>query len=380
MLEEKLRRHGVLPSSNGHGRHPDPDPLEEKPGIVRRVATTADLEKAGAEVKWLWKGWLASKVVCAMAAPGGLGKTRFCGDLVRRIAHQLPWPDGQPMTLPADTKAMWVVSDNHHDQMVGIVNDWKIRDNVVYNAWANEPYGGTQLDCEDDFKLLDYRVGLARPGLVVVDTVGNATGLNLGKQEDARAFYLPLQEMARRRNCCVLALTHLNASGQILGKRVVEKVRVVLNLARPDPADERLALEVTKTFHKKPPALGVKLTDDGYEYDAKPPVAPEGMEPGMPGYGQARSGPGRPSEAVAAAIAWLRQRLAKGQARAATVIDEAEEAGHEKTTLFRARKAIADQIGEPRHYFWKLRGGDPAPDLRIAGNGDDDDPFETPFK
>src|SRR5262245_5287937 len=67
-----------------------------------QVATIDDLRRAGAAVSWFWKGWIPAGVLTAIAAPGGTGKTRFCGDLLRRIRRGLPWPDGQEMQLPKE--------------------------------------------------------------------------------------------------------------------------------------------------------------------------------------------------------------------------------------------------------------------------------------
>ncbi len=342
-LVRDIRRRMGDPGWNGTHDIPtgeeETPPAKEKDRSKLRVATIADLKQAGAGVKWLWGagqcGWLADHVVCSLAADAGLGKTRFVCDLMRRIKFRLPWPDDSPMTMKPDATAMFVMSDNHHDQIVSIAEAWDIEDRIVLNAWSKDPYEGTSLENGSDFKELDYRLQFAKPSLLVIDTVGNATDKNMGKAEDARAFYVPLQELARKRKCCVFALTHLSASGKMYGRRGREKVRLNLHLEKPDPNDDRLVLFVEKSGWKKPKPLGVTLTERGYEYDANPPEAPP-MEPGQQGYGQARpqQGPGRPP---GPAVPWLLKKLQGGPKRLSALIEEGKKENIAKGSIFRAR-------------------------------------------
>ena len=63
---------------------------------LESVATLNDLVRLDSQTKHLWKGWIQEAVVHALGAEGGTGKTRLLADLIRRIRHGLPWPDGQP--------------------------------------------------------------------------------------------------------------------------------------------------------------------------------------------------------------------------------------------------------------------------------------------
>lgn len=297
------------------------------------VATIDDLARAGASVRWLWTGWIPLGVLTAIAAPGGTGKTRFCADLVRRIRHGHAWPDGQPLSLPASSLVLWVVADNHHDEMVSLCNAFGIADVVRVNAHPSEPYGGVALETAQDYADLESRIDAVRPVLVVVDTVGNATDKNLSRQEDAKAFYWPLQVIARKYDTAVLCLTHLNATGQFLGRRVLEKVRVALRLEQPDPDAEKRRLEVYKTNSKKPAALGVTMGDRGNEYDDQPPEkAGEAPEPGRRR--------GRLSYEVNQAMDWLRGQLANGPQRVSFVRDQSGPEGISVGTLYNAMRAL----------------------------------------
>jgi hypothetical protein len=307
------------------------DELASDPSRQRdpaEVATIEDLERAGSQVAWLWEGWIPTGVLTAVAALGGTGKTRFCADLLRRIRHGLPWPDGRAMTLPPESLALWVVSDNHHDEMVTLSRTFGIAESVRINAWKQDPYGGVTLETAEDLADLDARIRAVAPALVIIDTVGNSTDRNLSKQEEAKAYYFPLQILARRHRCAVLCLTHLNAGGGFLGRRVLEKVRVAIRLEQPDPSTEKRRLEVAKSNSKRPLALGLTMSDHGNDYDSDPPSAPQEE--------------GRPlSPTVRKAVEWLRERLTFGAAKVGSVLGDGGNAGHSKGALYRACEELS---------------------------------------
>ena len=115
---------------------------------------------------------------------------------------------------------------------------------------------------------------------MIIDTVGMATARNLCRPEEARAFFGPLIDLAGETGVAVLGLTHLSKGGEALGRRIVEKARVVLKMTQPDPEGQpdRRRLWVDKTAVMKPPALGITMGDAGNEYDFSPPTEPE-VEP-----------------------------------------------------------------------------------------------------
>jgi hypothetical protein len=313
------------------------------------VATIDDLILAGAEVRWLWPGWIQIGVLTLLAAEGGTGKTRFCADLLRRIRHGLTWPDGAPIDIPLESLAMWVMSDNHHDELVGLSQAFGIKDAVRLNASKSDPFGGVMLDSADDLAALDARIGVVKPVLVAVDTVGNATDKNLSRQEDAKLFYQPLQIIARKHRTAIICLTHLNAAGAVLGRRATEKCRVVLRMDKPDPVQiNRRRLEIVKTNSRYPTPLGVTMQDRGNEYDNDPPKAPE-------------DGPSatRTSPKVAEAADWLKERLSNGAARVSVIRNEAENAGIKAPALYKARDLLSVHECETQgKKWWSLAADD----------------------
>jgi hypothetical protein len=308
------------------------------------VATVDDLIRAGSQVEWDWESWIQRGVVNALGAPAGTGKTRFLADLIRRVRHGLDWPDGSPMTLPPESLFLWVAADNHHDELVSLCKAFQIADAVRLNAPKSDPFSGVSLESAEDYAALEARVKAVRPAFVIVDPVGNSTDLNLCRPEDAKAYYFPLQVIARRHRCAVLANTHLNADGKFLGRRILEKVRVAIRMEQPDPADDRRRLEVVKSNSRIPSPLGVTMHGVRNDYDHSPPA-------------RAESGPapGRPPARVQEAQDWLARDLAKGPQRVQAVRDRAQAAGHSANTLYRAKDVLRiEEFEAERRKWWQL--------------------------
>ena len=323
---------------------------EVKPDAADEVAGISDLKRAGAEIRWVWPNWIQRGVVTAIAAEGGMGKTRFMADLVRRVRNVRAWPDGTKVEgdLPRWV-ALWVVSDNHHDEMVSLCDAFGISDCVKINATPSDPYGGVTLDAAEDFAALEKRVKAVKPLFVVVDTVGNATDLNLGRQEDAKAFYQPLQLIARRQVTALMALTHLNANGKVLGRRALEKVRTCVRLSGDeDKASPRRRLEVTKSNSLKPAALGLTMSETGNEYDDSPPPSPEDQATGAQ---ESRKG----DDAADTFAKALRKHVEKTAIRVGEAIELAEKRGYGASTAYRAKAILAlEEVSEGRCKWWRL--------------------------
>jgi hypothetical protein len=77
-------------------------------------------------------------------------------------------------------------------------------------------------------------------------------------------------------NTAGLGITHTNAQGGILNRRLLERVRTKIVISRPDPsAPKRLRIECDKSDDKLPAPLGAAFTDTAVEYDRNPPSSPE---------------------------------------------------------------------------------------------------------
>ncbi len=261
-------------------------------GIVPdfEFATNADLKALDLGVSWVWEKWLQAGTVNLLAAEGGAGKTRFVADLCRRVHLGLPWPDGAALgelgtkyagdAPGSDARylAMWVAGDRNHGELLALSEAFGFGERISYSGSKKDPLGGVTLQLNGDFATLYRRVKAARPLFLVIDTAGGATGFNLSKQEEARAFFGPLTELAQRLSVCVIVITHLNAAKKTLGKRAEERVRTVTRIicdSRDQSCPRRI--EITKSNSPFPPPIGMQLGETGNEYTTTDvPADPDG--------------------------------------------------------------------------------------------------------
>jgi len=347
------------------------DPTLPIPATVAGAsfATLADVAKIISAQPWLWKGWLALGVLNAVAADPGVGKTRFALDLARRLWFGLPWPDGQPATLPAGTRTLWVQGDRNFAEMLQAARDFGLPDEaVVLGSSPNEPFGSLDLDDPDTLADIGNRIKDAAVPLAIIDTVGMTTSRNLSRPDEARAFFAPIMDLCHQTGVALLGLTHLSKDKEALGRRIVEKARVVIKMTQPDPEGQadRRRLWVDKTAIVKPPALGVTMATAGNEYDSNPPREPEPTP----------RKPGPPPAKLKECKTWLAARLTPNPGRVKDVRFDAEKAGFSADTLYRAKEALAvDEYTLDRRKWWKL------PSVEVVGvplPGNSDNP-DKPF-
>ena len=297
-------------------------------------ATLADYARMASDQRWLWEGWLARGVLNVVAAEPGTGKTRFTLDMARRIYCGLPWPDGQPTGLAEGSRTLWIQADRAFHEMLECARAFGLPDEaVILGSSPDDPTGSLDLDNEETLAALAARIQSASPVLVVIDTVGMTTGLDLYKPEGARAFFGPLMDLAASSGVAILGLTHLSKDKDPLGRRIVEKARSVIKITKPDPDGQptRRKLWVDKTAAKNPPALGITMTDAGNDYDFQPPTEPE------PSKG------GRPSDKREKATAFIRAALADKNDRVGKDLEaEWVATGESYKTFWRAFENMKD--------------------------------------
>ena len=283
---------------------------------------------------WAWPGWIAAAVLNALAAEPGTGKTILAMWLAWVLWTKSDFPDGQTNDLPAGTRTLWVPGDRHFSQLLDVAGKFGLPDEaLLFNASPEEPTGGLDLDDEAETAALRSRIEAERPGLVIVDTVGMTTGLNLCRVEDSRQYFGPLLDMAHATATPFLLLTHLNKDGQALGRRISGTCRIVLKMTHPDPdgQPDRRRLWVEKSLAEKPPALGMTIATAGCSFDFNPPTAPD------PSKG------GRPSEERAKAEAFIREALVAEDHRVGNdLCAEWVKTGGSKQTFWRAADGLAE--------------------------------------
>ena len=263
----------------------DPIALPPEAGELASYATLADIARIMSDQPWLWEGWIARDVLNVVASEPGTGKTRFAFDLARRLFLGLDWPDGQTNDLPKGSRTLWVQADRAFPEMLQTARDYGLPEEaVVLGSSPEDPTAGLDLDDSEGLINLAERIKAAGPALVIIDTVGMTTARNLCRPEEAREFFAPLLELARETGVALLGLTHLSKGGEALGRRIVEKARVVIKMTQPDPEGQpnRRRMWVDKTAFVKPPPLGITMGDKGNDYDHTPPTEPEASKSGRP--------------------------------------------------------------------------------------------------
>ena len=145
----------------------------------------------------------------------------------------------------------------------------------------------------------------------------------------------------------MLGLTHLSKDKEALGRRIVEKARVVIKMTQPDPEGQpdRRRLWVDKTAVVKPPALGITMGTAGNDYDSEPPKEPDPVPK--------KRGPS--PEKLEECKTWLAAQLTPNPARVSVVRKAAEQAGHATGTLYAARDALGVSEYELEgRKWWKM--------------------------
>jgi AAA domain len=316
---------------------PDSPPPPETPATASQpfgeTATLASIERQMTGEEWLWEGYLPAARLSGIAAFEGCGKTRFAVDLARRLWHGLSWPDGQPATLPRETPTLWICSDGQHEELAIMADEFKLPPHALFfNTDDANPYDGTTIDEPDDLDRLEAFINALHPGLVFIDSLTNATHLNMCSAQETQLLMTPLAQLAQRTRTTIVPLLHLSKEGQALGRRIKGLTRTLIHLESLDHnAGSRLRLWVEKSYAKKPPALKVTMTDTGnlYEVMASADLPVIGKIP-------------RPSLTREAAEEFLLESLRICNAQGlATLLKEWERKEGARSTFYRAVDALA---------------------------------------
>lgn len=264
-------------------------------------------------------------------------------DLVRRIRHGACWPDGAAMEVDRNAGVVWVPADNNHAELVQLTKDFAVSPaTITLNTRAANPFGGIDLDNAECLMQLSACIQGTKAVLTVIDTVGSATNRDLCRQEDARAFCTPLAQLATRTKSSILLVTHLNAGGSPLGRRIQQYTRQMLALKVIEGESSR-RLAVIKSHSRTPDALRVDMGDHGNEFGpAEPPR---------------RGRPGASSDEV---DSWLAEQLNQGPMPRSDVVAAAKVAGFSTGNIYRAKErlGVLAERGESG-VVWSLP---PAPD------------------
>ncbi len=314
-----------------------PEGGEEDPALILTeddIPTLADARQAGASKRWLWPGWIQADVLNGMAGEFGHGKTRLVAELIRRVRAGECWPDGSEMTLPPDSRFLFVPADYQHSELCDLADKYGFPDGCIYlNAMKDAPEGVALFDAPRSIACLEKRIGILQPALVIIDPITATTTAEHSHNlaEGGTALYGPLQRLARKYGVTFHILIHVNAQGTTYGRHARGKFRTQMTLVKVevDGGEERYRLEVSKSNSKAPDALGASQQDGRWDFDANPPEKDAGN--GKPGP--------RPSVDVKAGE-FLRKFLGSSERKQVEVIDAWKQDGHGRDSIFAAARRM----------------------------------------
>lgn len=320
--------------------------------LTVNLADVAD----GGGVKWFWPGRVERGALTVFNGMPGAGKSLLTIDLISRLTTGRPFPDGAPMGEPGAalmlTEEGESMANTIKPRLVAAGADLsrvEVADCLVLPNGKEECFTLAHIDA------LQGRAE-AMPGLrlMVIDPAGSYIGgdTDAGQDNKVRAVLRPLLKLADRLQIAVILVTHsrkmgaANANDLILGSRAFSgAARCIWHIGKAPDASvpERVLFLPGKISNAKtPPGLAYRIVShDGAARLAweTEPVNADAHQIFCGAAGGER-GPGRPSEALADAVDFLREYLADDDRPSAEVKDAARARGITERTLKRAQKEI----------------------------------------
>lgn len=331
----------------------DPAALRETlaatPGALR-FPSLAEIEHLIPDPAWLWPSWIPRGMLTVLGGFQGTGKSMFTMELARTVIHGGMWPDGAPVEQTGPVvyiDAEGIPQENaKRARMLGLDRS------QLYLLYASE---GQMLDLVDRL-WRDQVVEITaskRPQLVIVDSLSSASSNGQDRPEQVNPLMLFLAGLARRHDCGVVLLHHLRKpSGQLAfplvtihefagSRHITAMARSVLGLSVMQSGGKgftlngprRLDLCKTNVADEYPEPLGLKLVPRGdgtkvFEYGEAPSVDS----------GTTRDECGE----------WLLDLLDDGPMPMKEILAAGEEAGFNKSMIWRARKALNGTVVDTR--------------------------------
>lgn len=328
--------------------------LQEAMNTPDEVSPALDVLDNLPDQVWLWPGWIARKQFTLLAGMPGAGKSYLSLDLARRVVAGADWPDGQNIEQP------------------GIVLYLDAEDRPALFKTRMEPWPPPEREClyylrplDDDFMFnvdypehrdrLSHWVYTTRPQLIIVDSYGAITLKGENNKEEVQLTLRFFTKMAYDYDCAVLLLHHLRkrpslqlalpgmqrmtqdmvrGSGHITAMATnLIGLQTVQTGPTFDPNGPREIQMIKANIGKYPDPIG--LTFESW---------PENPEVAQLFYTDAPR-PYREPSKVEACMSWLVELLEEqGPQPMATMLDLGSEEGYTRSTIYRARKALDDQV------------------------------------
>jgi hypothetical protein len=344
---------GPEPSTNGHGKPPEPL-TDEQLGLI-------DMDTVEARaVEWLWKNRIPLGKLTLVAGEMGIGKSFLMLYIACVLSRGAVFPDLPTEPVKAGHTILVGAEDDLEDtvkpRLVAMGANTK---RITAVGIGKNPNGTAAYFCIADIDRLEA-IMAARPEtrLIVIDPITAYLGpVNDHKNAELRAVLMPLAEFAARHRVAIVLVTHFNkGDGRKVMSRVIGSVaytataRAVWAVAL-DPEDEarRLFMPVKSNLAIEKSSLAYTITDGAViwepltlDLNANEVVCREG-EP--------------KKHRRQKVIAWLQETLAGGGMPSGDVIDKARAAGFGKNLVWEVKDAagvIAKKTGFTGEWTWQL--------------------------
>ncbi|MEQ8834778.1 MAG: AAA family ATPase [Longimicrobiales bacterium] len=195
------------------------------------------------DIEWLWDGRLPYGNAVVMAGDGGTGKSTIAQHIAAGVTRG-EGPFGVVLDCPRDV----VILTNEEDAAAVIRPRMRLMGADLDRVQILNPDRAGSLTLPRDGDQLAEYCDARAVGLIVVDTGPSFLdrGLSSQREEDIRAFLVPLQRIAQRHRAVALVLCHLNKATaansrhRVMGGAAwVNAPRLVLLVGAPPGADPR---------------------------------------------------------------------------------------------------------------------------------------------
>ncbi len=350
-------------------------PPEDDP-IRRRILLTPASSIKPRRVRWLWEGRIAYGTLALLAGREGLGKSTLAYQIAADITHGRL--DGEDKGTPRAVIICASEDSWEHTIVPRLIAAGANLDIVFRVEIATHDTVSRGLSLPKDFLEVAWAANETGAGLLVLDPLMSVidSKLDTHRDHELRQALEPLADLADRSRMAILGLIHHNKSGStdalqlVMGSKAFTAVARSVHTCIPDPDDETQARRLFATSKNNLgrldlPVLGFTITshavetdDDGVAWTGRINWTGE-VAGSMHEIMTRASDPER--SATSEAADWLRDYLAEhgGEAAKASIEKAGRVAGHNSTTLRRARERLRLEhrsVGFPRQTYWALPG------------------------
>lgn len=333
--------------------------LDKLPKHARRTISRRMSDVIAQPIAWLWPGRIARGKVTVIAGHPGLGKSQITAHMAAIVSKGGQWPDrqecegGSVIMISAEDDAADTIrprleaarADLSRIHTLDFVEDENGNGNLIHRSF--------NLD-SDVGRLEALMLDMGDVRLVVIDPItAFLGGIDSYKNADVRALLTPLADLAGRYGASIIGVSHLSKAGgqkallRVSGSLAFVAAARAAYLVAADETEEgrRLLLPLKNnlgpdqtgfSFRFEEVELGGGITTSRIVWDGAP-VAMTADDV----LSESPSGDDR--SALEEAKEFLAEMLDRGPVEGRVIYRQADDAGHAKRTVDRAKRELGIQ-------------------------------------